>query len=330
MKKRSIVCFIILFVLLITGCQPASKAPSLDFKDVTFTVFREDPKPLTSLRSLASSSSQNALYGGYIRDNPKGVYKIDIETKEQLWHFQEEDFGYDKGVAVDSRGNVFVGNTTSAQEGSVMIYILDDQNGQLKESLEVSIVGQVGINGVAISERDGKVYLYFVANYGVSRLYCYDVTDIQNIVPSKEFGNDEGYIDLKLLSENNKIEGNYLKVLDDGEIYMTANLGNGSKGDAVLKITSKGDEIKKVAEVSEAYGIDIKNGYIFVSTYLDNQSSVEVLSLEDYQKVASIGNMGDNTYYSAVTIVNGRIYIADQGYNEGSRILVSNEIEGLK
>ena len=308
--------------------EAQQQAKEIDFSTAEFTTLAEDPAPLTSLRALTSSDDGKYLYAGYIKEAPKGVYKIDAATGEKVWHFQEEDFGYDKGVAVDSRGYVYAGSTIRAQDGAVRVYILDDEDGSLVNTIEEPIIGKVGVNGVEVLEKDDKKYLYMITNYGPNRVYCYDVTDVQNPVPSDSFGVD-GYVDLKALSGNAAVEANYLAVTDDGTVYLTALTGNGSKSDAVLKLSADGKSIEKVADVPEGYGICIANGYMLVSTYLDADSTVEVLKMSDFSKVASIGNMGDNTFYSAVTVASGKIYIADQGYKEGSRILVSNEIEGL-
>lgn len=325
---------------LATGCstgggaadapaQPeAQQAQEIDFGAATFDTFIEDAAPMTSLRALTSSADGAYLYAGYIKDSPKGVYKIDAATGEKVWHFQEEDFGYDKGVAVDSRGYVYVGSTINAQENAVRAYILNDADGTLVTTIEEPIIGKVGVNGVDVLEKDGKTLLYLVTNYGPNRVYCYDVTDVQSPVLSDSFGID-GYVDLKAATGNDATEGSYLDVTDDGTVYLTALTGAGAKGDAVLKLSADGKTVEKVADVPEAYGICLVDGYMLVSTYLDASSTVEVLKLSDFSTVASIGNVGDNTFYSAVTVAGGKIFIADQGYKEGARILVSSELPGL-
>ncbi len=341
MRKRAVV-FLgagLLCCALAAGCSAggtadgpsgtaAPQAQEIDFKAATFDTFVEDAAPMTSLRALTSSADGAYLYAGYIKEGPKGVYKIDAATGEKLWHFQEEDFGYDKGVAVDSRGYVYAGNTIRAEEGAVRVYILNDADGSLEATIEEPIIGKVGVNGVDVLEKDGKTLLYVVTNYGPNRVYCYDVTDVQSPVLSDSFGID-GYVDLKAVTGNDDVEGSYLAVMDDGTVYLTAKTGAGSKGDAVLKLSADGRSAEKVADVPEAYGICVADGYMLVSTYFDASSTVEVLKLSDYSTVASIGNVGDNTFYSAVTVAGGKIYIADQGYRDGSRILVSNEIFGL-
>ena len=158
------------------------------------------------------------------------------------------------------------------------------------------------------------------------RLYCYDVTDTSNPVLKADFGKNSGYADIQALTGAAGCDANYVAVDSDGIIYMTAKIESGSKGDTILKIKADGTEIISKASLAEPYGITLRDGYLLISTYNGADSEIYVLNASDLTTVCEIGNMSDASKYSGVAIAGDKIYVSDQGYGLGDRILVSGTL----
>lgn len=318
-------CFI--SALVLAGCAAGSsgKAERLDFSGVEVEALQTYKAPRTSLRGFTASADGSYLYGGFIKGGPRGVYKIDAQTGEDVWYYQDRGYsqpGFCKGVAVDDRGYVYVGITIWEQEGEVQIAVLDDDNGQELSLTPISTIGKVGINGVTVRKDGDKYLLYLITNYQTNAVYCYDITDVNAPIPYTDFGVN-GVMDIPALVKSDFAEGTALAFAKDGSFYMTANLGSGNKGDSVLYISKDGKKILKQTVLNEAYGLDLYDSYLFVSTYLEGISSVHVLGAADLKEEAEVGNLPDCTQYTGVAFRNGKLYIADQSFEEGSRILVS-------
>lgn len=327
MKGKKISSCLMLAVVLAlgaAGCGKTEKEP--DFSQVQMEVLRTDAPARTSMRSLTASEDGAYLYGGYIKGEPRGVYKMDADTGEDIWYYQDKGYsqpGFCKGVAVDDRGYVYVGVTIWEQTDFVQLAVLDDKTGTELSLTELEASGKIGTNGVAIRKEKDRYLLYLITNYDVDRIYCYDVTDPQAPVPDESFGTG-GFIDLATVTKAEEAEGTCIVFDDDGSFYLTANLGSGNKGDSVLHISADGKKVLDQVELHEAYGLDLDGEYLFVSTYLDAISSVHVLNKNSLKEVAEVGNMEDCTQYADVVYANDRLYIADQTWQEGSRILRSH------
>lgn len=330
--KRRLLCLGLCFTLALglAGCSGGKekKKEALDFSSVQVEALRTYEAPRASLRGFTASADGKYLYGGFIKGAPRGVYKIDAQTGEDVWHYQDQGYsqpGFCKGVAVDDRGYVYVGVTIWEQEGEVQLAILNDENGEELSLTTIPIIGKVGNNGIAVRKEGHQYLLYLITNYNTNAVYCYDVTDVSAPVPYTDFGVD-GVMDISIVAKSDTAEGTALAFAGDGSFYMTANLGSGNKGDSVLHISADGKRLLRQATLNEAYGLDLDGAYLFVSTYLEGTSSIHVLNAADLKEEAEVGNLPDCTQYTGVAFRNGKFYIADQSFEEGSRVLVSNEV----
>lgn len=329
--KRKLLCLGLCFVLTmgLAGCASGKKETErLDFSGVQAEPLQTYATPRASLRGFTASADGNYLYGGFIKGAPRGVYKIDAQTGEDIWYYQDRGYsqpGYCKGVAVDDRGFVYVGVTIWEQEGEVQLVVLDDETGEELSLTPISAIGKVGTNGAAVRKDGDKYLLYLITNYQTNAVYCYDVTDVNTPVLYPGFGMD-GVMDISALTKSDSAEGTALAFAEDGSFYMTANLGSGSKGDSVLHISGDGKKVLRQTALNEAYGLDLYGSYLFVSTYLEGTSSIHVLNTAELKEETEVGNLPDCTQYTGVAYRNGKLYIADQSFEEGSRILVSSEL----
>ena len=331
MKRKRLclgLCFILGLGLAACAAEPTRDTEHLDFSGVQVEALRTYDVPRTSLRGFTASMDGAYLYGGFIKGAPRGVYKIDAQTGEDIWYYQDKGYsqpGFCKGVAVDDRGYVYVGVTLWEQEGEVQLAILDDETGEELSLTPISAIGKVGTNGAAIRKEGDKSLLYLITNYHANAVHCYDVTDVSAPVLYPDFG-VAGVMDIPSLTKSDSAEGTALVFAEDGSFYMTANLGSGNKGDSVLQISKDGKKILQQTTLNEVYGLDLYGSYLFVSTYLDGTSSIHVLSAADLKEEAQVGNLPDCTQYTGVVFRNGKLYIADQSFEEGSRILVSTAV----
>jgi hypothetical protein len=327
--KKKLLCTLALAALVgIAAAGCGSSVQNLNFSDVKLETFYETME-LTSLRPLTAAPDGSALYGGYIKsDSPekRGIAAYSTSDGKQKWIYYPGYNSYTKGVAADDRGNVYVGIAHAPSENTVSIDIVSS-DGKKISSFDINESGEFGVNGLAVY-KNGKDYtLYIVTNYGPNRIYAYNVTDTSKAVADTSFGIN-GVVNLKSLTGNEKCEGNYIKADTNGDLYLTANLGNGNKGDCVLKITSNGTKVEKAFECSEAYGIDMANGYIFVSTYEGAQSHVYAFKQSDYSQAMKLDALADSENYAGVAYAGGKLYISDQGYKGGARILMTTSLTG--
>ena len=330
-RAKKIGCAVIAGVLALglaaCGQGQGAKGETLDFSSVEVSELRVDEAPRTSLRGLAASTDGKCLYGGYIKGEPRGVHKLDAETGEEIWYYQDKGYtqpGFCKGVAADDRGDVYGGVTIWEQLDEAQLAVVSDETGEEISLTPIRVSGKVGTNGVAVRKDGDRYLLYLITNYDVNRIYCYDVTDVNTPVPNEEFGAG-GFIELSGLT-GGSAEATCIAFAEDGSFYLTANLGGGNKGDTVLHVAADGKKVLGQAALGEAYGLTLHGTYVFVSTYLDGTSAVHVLERDGLKEIAQVGNLPDCTQYAGVAFANGRLYIADQTYQEGSRILVSNVI----
>ncbi len=334
--KRNLLCWGLCFALALglAGCsagEKEEKTESLNFSGVQVEALQTYETPRASLRGFTASADGNYLYGGFIKGAPRGVYKIDAQTGEDIWYYQDQGYsqpGFCKGVAVDDRGYVYVGITLWEQEGEIQLAVLDENTGEELSLTPIPVVGKVGTNGMAVRKDVNRYLLYLITNYHTSAVYCYDVTEPGTPVLYPDFGVD-GIVNIPALTKSDSAEGTALAFAGDGSFYMTANLGNGNKGDSVLHISGDGKKILQKTVLNEAYGLELYGSYLFVSTYLEGTSSIHVLEAGDLKEAAEVGNLPDCTQYTGVVFRNGKLYIADQSFEEGSRVLVSTEV-GLK
>ncbi|MDD2959123.1 MAG: hypothetical protein PHE06_14155 [Lachnospiraceae bacterium] len=343
-RKMGILVALVLFTTLLAGCGKNTEQQTtkeLNFEGVTFSDFKVFKAPQKSLRSMAASKDGTAIYTGHIGLGANGVRKFDVSTGELLWSYHDAIAAgnidtyheYPKGIAVDDRGYAYAMITYNDKTGADLA-ILNDEDGS-EVSLTFMDFGQIdsGANGIAVRKDGDKYYAYFISNYGPNRIYCYDVTDPTTPVLNTDFGVD-GFVNLAHKTEVEGADANYIVIADNGDMYVTIKLADGSKADAIAKLSSDGKTFEKVIDCAEAYGISIADGYILVSTYEGEASAVKVYKLSDYSLVATLGaDVESHGDYSQVLMIGNRLYVADQGYQTGasaddigSRILVSGEL----
>lgn len=330
--------------ILLTACGSSTgpvKDKELNLTDVSFSDYKVFDSPMKSLRGMAASEDGAFLYTGHIQLGTTGVRKIDVKTGDIVWAYHDATLAseeapyreYPKGIATDNRGYVYAMISGNGLTGSTLAIIDDTDGTAVSETFVDFGVVDAGANGIAVQQREDRYYAYFISNYGPNRIYCYDVTDVAAPVLHTDFGTD-GIVSLARKTEVETADANYLALADNGDIYVTIKLADGEKADAVGKFSADGKTFEKVIDCQEAYGIDIAEGYIFVSTYHGEASVVNAYKMSDYSLAATLaGEVENHSHYSQIVICGNRMYIADQSYQTGdssddlgSRILVSSEL----
>jgi hypothetical protein len=317
-----ILIFLLIFAQSIVAAGPYDDA----FTGASFSVLAEfsgDDIGTFQMRGFAVSPDGAFLYGGCLQGD-KRVLKIDASNGRVVGEYSDSvEPGFPKGLAADDRGYFYVGIANQANDGAVRYSIVNAATMTEEYVTDISIDGKVGINGAAVKNFNGKYILYFITNYGPNFIYSFDVTDVKNPVPNAGFGNG-GIVDLNALMPGGN-EGSYMDVDSAGNVYISYNMGGGSKGDTLYKLSPDGKSILTKVAITEAYGVNVvKDDYILVSTYSGDSSAVYVLNAGDLSQVAKIAEMDDAANYSMAAFGGGKIYVADHGYGgNGDRILVS-------
>lgn len=328
-KKLASAVLALLFVMLFATVANAGPYDSV-FSQATFSTFIEYDKVdimTNQMRGFCSSYDGKYLFGGLLQSERR-VIKIDAATGEVLGEYADAEPGYPKGLYCDDRGYLYVGIANAPNDGSVGFSIVKIDTMEEVKFVSTEIAGKVGVNGVAVAKLGDKYYLYVITNYDTDRLYRWDVTNPKSPVLDTGFGKSSGYTDLQELTGSADCDANYLDVDADGIIYMTAKVSSGSKGDTLLKISADGKSIVSKASLTEPYGIYLHdNTYLLVTTYNGASSILYVVNASDLSTVCELAETGDASAYSGATIAGDKIYIADQGYGLGDRILVSNKLE---
>ncbi|MCQ2433493.1 MAG: hypothetical protein MJ175_12900, partial [Clostridia bacterium] len=289
------------------------------FADLTleeFALYENGELDAVQMRAFAVDPNGLYYYGGFLNGGTPTVYQFNAYTGAPVCSYvfnEDEDPGaYIKAIACDSRGYVYMGVANKANNGAVYFAICKADGLEEVKWVKIEIEGKVGVNGAAVLEKDGKVYLYFVTNYDTDRIYCYDVTDVKNPTLNTSFGNGAGggYVDLA--NTFPITDCNNICVSSDGMIYMAANTGKGAKGDTVIKIDYTGTGYMYDHEVPECFGVAALGGYLLVCTYEGADSKLYVLNQEDLSEVMHIGY--DNaTNFTQLGVIGSRILMADQG-----------------
>ncbi len=330
MNRKGIIAVAICFAMTLAMAIPVFAGRYDDqFTGLTWSdlVIMDGSDPATNqMRGFGASQDGKYVMGGTLQNTDKGIYRFDSNTGAAAGFWVDDDVSYLKGIGSDDRGNVYIGITNPPNADYVQFAVLDEGLNLLSTIQIDAFDGEkVGVNGID-TQRFGDTYkTYFITNYGPNYIYCYDVTDPKNPVPDTTFG-DNGRVDLKKLTNNENADCQYLSVDTDGVIYMTAALEGADKGDHVVKIAADGKSIIQTAPYEECYGTWIKDDYLIVSSYQSADSVVYIINKEDLSPVTTITIDGDHSHFARAVLVNDRIYIADQGYNGGDRILVSSKL----
>ena len=225
----------------------------------------------------------------------------------------EDNELYCKGLAVDDRGNLYVG-ITHAGHSDIAIAVVDkdmQQIGYLSVDLGSA---NTGINGVAVQKINGRYLLYVVTCYDVDGVRCYDVTDPASIQLYKDFGTD-GIMDYSITGADK--DPSYIAVDVHGNVYLTYLKSSSglSKGSHVAKIAPDGKSVLKEVEVAKAYGICEAGDYVFVATYNGASSVVKVLLKEDLSEVAELKYAAQANDLSDIAYGGTKLFVGDHGDN---------------
>lgn len=277
------------------------------------------------MRGFAVSPDGKYAFCGFL--NPKGcaaLDMIDLDTAEAVDYYVHEQAdalpSYPKGIAVDDRGYVYVGQAYLPNYGSVDYSILSYSDKGMEEIGFYNVVTsgkpgdeenspKMGVNGVDIVKLDGKYYLYIVINYNMDRLYRFDVTDVTAPKLDTTFGNG-GYVDLA--ATFNFSEGYYLDVDTDGTIYLGGILK--TKEACLFEMSADGRELVRSAPCNGAYAVALADDYIIVTTQL-GPTCLNIFDKVTFDLVATVAADSESYSYVYVTVIDDIIYIGNQGKN---------------
>ncbi len=233
-------------------------------------------------------------------------------------------FSYPKGIDTDTRGYVYIGFTLSASYNAAYVSIArQNENGTLAKVVELPVCQlgapgspngtKVGINGVDVVERDGRVLCYVVTNYEHDALYCFDVTNPQNPTAYTSFGNN-GVLNLTsadaLANGFSLDEGLYLDIDTDGTVYLCANGTDGKDG--ILVLEPDGRAVCTFYALSDVYCTEIVGNFLLCGQR--TAGSVTVLDRQTGKRVASLSVK--DSYGERVTrirIVRDVLFVCDAG-----------------
>ena len=328
MKKMLKLLTLVLSVMMIATCavnagQYDDVFANLSFSE--FALYEQGTLDAIQMRAFAVDPNGKYYYGGLLNGGIPTVYQFDAVTGDPVCTYQfdanEDEGAYIKALAADDRGYVYMGVANKANNGAVYFAICSQDGLKEIKWVKIEIEGKVGVNGAAVRQLGDKYYLYFVTNYDSDRLYCYDVTDVNNPKINASFGSDGGYLDLT--SAFGMQDANNIAVDEMGYLYMCATTGTGAKGDTIFRISADGAGITSKASVSECFGVAILGqGYLATCTYEGADSKVHILNQHDLTTVTVVGY--DNaTNFCQLGIIGNKIYMADQGPDA---VLVSTEI----
>ncbi len=333
MKKMFKLLTLVLSVMMIATCavnagQYDDVFANLSFSE--FALYEQGTLDAVQLRAFAVDPNGKYYYGGLLNGGTPTVYQFDAATGDPVCTYQfdpsEDPGAYIKALAADDRGYVYMGVANAANNGAVYFAICSEDGLEEIKWVKIEIEGKVGVNGACVREVNGNYYLYFITNYDSDRLYCYDVTDVNNPTVFNAFGSDGfssggGYLDLT--SGFGMQDANNIAIDEMGYIYICATTGVGSKGDTIFKVSADGTGIVGQASVSECFGVAILgNGYLATCTYEGADSKVHILNQQDLSPVTVIGYDNANNF-TQLGMIGNRLYMADQGPDA---VLVSSEI----
>jgi streptogramin lyase len=277
------------------------------------------------LRSVAASDG--SVYMGFIQHHTPGsrdVYRLDMNNPPTILDTRGQSVAQPKGVAVDDRGYVYVGNREGSGSFAAIIQVHPADLGTPVATLNAS-TSEFG--GVAIHKSGGSYHLY-IAREASGHINRYDVTDLNNITLDTSFGTGGTFA----VPGGNKLRG--LTVADDGTIFVADRDNN-----AVFRI-SPDLSTTTSATVTRAMDVALFGGNVYATSYNGVSSLVRVLDMNTMALVEDIvittldGNpysRGSSEGFSGIDIDSqGRIWLADQAYQSSGlvqdRLLVSSAI----
>lgn len=339
MKKftRVLCAMFIVAMLASLLCLPASAA-TVDWSNVKlealvdmFNGYVETSDELLEdgqycMRGFAVSPDGRFAFCGLLNPNSSAALNvIDLESARPVsCYVHEQNEGgraYPKGIAVDDRNYVYVGEAYYPNYGAVNYAILSyNDKGELTEEGFYNAITEgtpgdkngtkLGVNGVDIAKLDGKYYMYMVINYDWSRLYRFDVTDVKAPKLDTSFGNN-GFVDLK--SAFNFKDAQYLDVDTDGTIY----LGGTTQTDSGLYVLSAdGKSLLNTAACTKGYAVALWEDFVLVSTQ-SGPTCINVFDKVTMNKLATIACHDGANSYVYITVINDVMYVGDQSSGSG-------------
>ncbi len=275
----------------------------------------------------------SVLHGG--GDKVRGMFVMETMTGKILAYDTRCDgdvcngalphFSYPKGVDADTRGYVYMGYTLSASFNEAYLRVArQNEDGTLTRISEIPVCSlgkpgdengtKVGINGVSISERDGRVFCYVVTNYEHDRLYCFDMTDPEAPLLCKDFGKN-GSMVLTTLGSYTVDEALYLDVDTDGTVYLAVTATDGRGGVAV--IAPDGRSCRKVMASDGVYSVELVGNFLLCGSRTGG--TITVLNRQTGRQVTTLSV--DDGYGERVTrmqIARDVLFVCDAGSVVGS------------
>lgn len=331
MKKTVKLLTAVIAVMMIVSCMVSAGKYDNVFDNLTlseFALYEQGTLDAVQMRAFAVDPNGKYYYGGLLNGGTPTVYQFDAKNGSEVctYTFDDDAGSYIKAIATDDRGYVYMGIANAANNGTIYFAICEENGLKQVKYVQIDIEGKIGVNGACIRRDGDQYYLYFVTNYDTDRLYCYNVTDVNNPVINTAFGNDGvnkgiGYLDL-----NSPLFGmsdaNNIAVDDMGYLYICANTGNGSKGDTVFKVDAAGTGVVGSVSVAECFGVTAFNGYIAVCTYEGADSKVHIIDSSSLAIVKTVGYDNANNFCQ-LGLIGTKLYMADQGPDA---VLVSSDI----
>lgn len=333
-KLTRVLCAVFIAALMVSClCVPASAA-TVDWNKVKLEAlvnimnsYVETSDELLAegqycMRGFAVSPDGRFAFGGFLNPNSAAALNvIDLETALPCGSYVHEQSdggrGYPKGIAVDDRNHVYVGEAYYQNYGSVDYAILTyNEKGELTEEGFYNVVTEgtpgdkngtkMGVNGVDVIKLDGKYYMYLVVNYDMDRLYRFDVTDVKKPTLDTTFGTN-GYVDLNAV--HNFKDGQYLDVDVDGTIFIGATLNDNDSG--VYVLSADGKTMLNSAKCAKGYAVALWEDFILVSTQ-SGPTCINVFDRVTMNQLATIACHDGANSYVYITVVNDIMYVADQ------------------
>lgn len=315
MRKVSI-SLLALLLLVSLSSMPFLSPAAASVPDAAFTRICDltlaDTELGYELRGCAASPDGQYLYAGFLQ-NTRDVQKISVSSGEiadsytpAISEVSNPVDRYPKGLAVDDRGNLFVGLTHAEAGDNHKITLAAvkeatmDEIGHVTEAVAASGTN-VGVNGVAVVKTGDTYLCYMAVSYHNFSIRCYDVTDPENIVLYTDFAQN-GVCQTAYTPF-------YLATDTQGNVYAT---GSANSVYYVTKIGPDGTQLKQI-ELAKAYSIVLCGGYLVVGDSQEGKITILDTNLSEVKKL-TVDGLSGNLAQSAVG--GGYIFLSDSGNGE--------------
>ena len=315
MRKVSI-SLLALLLLVSLSSMPFLSPAAASVPDAAFTRICDltlaDTELGYELRGCAASPDGQYLYAGFLQ-NTRDVQKISVSSGEiadsytpAISEVSNPVDRYPKGLAVDDRGNLFVGLTHAEAGDNHKITLAAvkeatmDEIGHVTEAVASSGTN-VGVNGVAVVKTGDTYLCYMAVSYHNFSIRCYDVTDPENIVLYTDFAQN-GVCQTAYTPF-------YLATDTQGNVYAT---GSANSVYYVTKIGPDGTQLKQI-ELAKAYSIVLCGGYLVVGDSQEGKITILDTNLSEVKKL-TVDGLSGNLAQSAVG--GGYIFLSDSGNGE--------------